>query len=264
MLRLAFEGINGGGKSRLITNLRAALEQRSGNCIHVAKCAGFGDSRRFGRLREILTSREQRRLRGALTDQELLDYHRDRIFRIAYRFLGRRIHSVDTNGLTHLLLDRTPLMSWAYTRATYPESPCMEEVREEALKSTRLLDIDRVYVLQVEPATVYGRLLARHTRARCDPQKLDAVLAQVRAPRSVLDAARQIARSMLEDPLCTAKPFSLWDYMPYPEVVQQLQTYPEVVAAGAKLIGFDWDIIDANRPVPDVVANVLATLDESA
>ena len=263
MLTLAFEGINGAGKSRVVTELGSTLQKQAPNQVRSAKGAGFDTGPRFNWLRQILTERETRRHRGDLSPNEIEDYQRDRIFRIAYRYLVRRLENHDAGGLTHLLIDRTPLMSWAYVAAVFPDSPYIDEVRNEALEFTERLRLDRLYVLEVAPATVFGRIVARHAKAHHGHRSLDKFVTCVPAPPPIRRQVREIAQVLIDDPMCTGKPFAAWDYMPYDEVVRQLETYRMTAARAARLLGFDWQVVDAERTMGEVLSDILASLPDS-
>lgn len=256
---LGFEGINGAGKSQVIDGLRAELESVPEDRVEVVKIGGLGSGRRMDCLRAILGNREEKLLRHELTPRERRDYERDRIFRLAYRYQVSRYLASNAKASTHVLFDRTPLMSWAYTAAAFPDSPYIEEVRNEAIEHTAKLGLRCVYVLEVRPATAYGRILARHVKAEQAPGTIDSFVKNLRAPEHVVRAAREIALSLLADSQCAPKPFCIWDYMPYDDVLRQLETYRAVVAESARLLGFHWRRVDAEATVESVIREVRAT-----
>lgn len=262
-LTLAFEGINGAGKSRIIAELQAELSRLPGNRVFVAKIGGLGTGGRMDRLRAILASREEKARRQGLNAKELADSQRDAIFRLAYRYQVRQYLASNATTFTHVLFDRTPLMSWAYTAAAYPASPFIEEVRNEAIEKTATLALRWAFVLEVSPATVYGRVLARHAKIDPDRGTVDELIRNVQAPKQVVRDARQVALALLADPACTGKPFSIWDYMAYEDILRQFETYRTVVARAAQLLGFEWRRIDGENEVRSVVREIRATLGDA-
>jgi len=259
----AFEGINGAGKSRVIDELRCQLERRPKNKVLAAKIGGLGQGRRMDCLRQILTDRERKLHAGQLIDKELSGYHRDTIFRLAYKHQIGAFLSSNLTGVTHVLLDRTPLMSWAYTAAMFPESPHIGEVREDAITFTAKLQLQWVFVLEVRPATVYGRILARHAKAHPAQLTVERLSKTLRAPDGVVREAREIAVSLLGDPCCTAKPFTPWDYMSYGDITRQSSAYSAVVEEAAQLLGFKWLRLDGEKEVGSIAAEVKATIGEA-
>lgn len=256
---IAFEGINGSGKSRVISELSRRLKSNPRNHVMEAKIAGLGTGPRFDRIRRILSQREDRLRQDTLTPDELTDYHRDRIFRIAYRHQVRCFLKSQPDKFTHVLLDRTPLMSIAYTAAVFPNSQYLPEVEAVALDYTRQLDLNFVFLLEISPAVVFGRIIARNAKA--DHRDVQAYAHYMRAPTHIIEEAMHVACSLLSDPSVTPKRFSVWDYMTFEEIERQLDSYRVAIRTASELLGFRYAILDSSGSLSSLCDAILEQAD---
>lgn len=137
LLTYAFEGINAGGKSTVIKEIFSWYLQK-GYSPQINKIGGLGDSARMDNLKKILEHRERLRRGSQLTHKQEQNFLKDKIFRLAIRRQIRDYKSKEFDTNTISLLDRTPLMSWAYASSVNPENPFLDEILEEGLGLTAL------------------------------------------------------------------------------------------------------------------------------
>ena len=253
----AFEGINASGKSTAIADLSTKILEQD-KTVGIYKISGIGTGHRMDRLRQILHHRETLLRDRQMSEKQQRDFSRDRLFRLATRIQIRTYLEADLSNVDVSLLDRTPLMSWAYSAAVNSENPYLDEILEEALQLTASLSIDTAFLFDIDPITAYARIVSRN----CDPQEdLDSQVEHFVAfiPASSSARAKVTERTMeilLTSPPKTRKAFSIWDYMPYDEVCRQTETYTAALAIAHERIGLSTVRIDARKPIEDILGEI--------
>jgi len=163
----ALDGIGGCGKSHVARLITERLEQEGISVIN-GKIAGLGDSPRGQQLKAIKDHRFGLISEGKATAKQIEDQRRDRIFRLAIRHQVNNFISMRDNGYDLAVLDRTPLMSWVFSAASYPENPYLNEILEESIENTEKLGLSQVFLLDVSVETAYARIIARSCVGKTD------------------------------------------------------------------------------------------------
>ena len=253
----AFEGINASGKSTVIKFLSKKYLEENYR-VGVYKISGLGKGPRMDKLRDILHYRETILRENKLNEHQKKDFLKDRIFRIATR---QQIRDYKKSNLPEnfdiSLLDRTPLMSWAYSSSVNMTNPYLEEILEESLRLTSELSINTLFLFELNPITMYARIISRNLE-RKEPieEQISKLLKLIKAPGHIIKTIKELAvHTFEENPHVESKPFHIWDYMPYDEVCKQLENYRKVIGIAEKEIGLKKVIIDATK-------NLEAVLDE--
>lgn len=238
IMKIAFEGVNGVGKSHVITNLKDALEDK-GDQVLTAKIGGLAEG---SEARAEFQRLNRKRREGLLTQQESGRLKRDLVFRDEYKHRISEFLKMGIRDYSYVLFDRMPLMSWVYTEASDPGNPFLSEIREDALIHTRLVMPDIAFVIEIKPESVYARLLARSLKH--NPElSVGELLDYVKAPERVACTIQDLARILSKDPNILPKPVSMGDYVPYDKLQRQMDTYRSVVETASRELGFKWHVL---------------------
>jgi thymidylate kinase len=254
----AFEGINAGGKSSVINILHNQFLDKKYK-LNVYKISGLGTGPRMNRLKEILEYRETLLRKGKLNDTQKEDYLKDRLFRIATRQQIRIYKkSNPSDNLDISLIDRTPLMSWAYSVSTGKENPHLSKILEEGLLLTKELSIDLMFLFDIDPITMYSRIICRN----CDKtqpieEQVMDLSKSIIAPNEIINQIIELSMSRLKsEEVINRKRFQIWDYMPYDEVCRQVENYRKLVEIAKERIGLEGVIINSRKKIGEVVKEV--------
>ena len=166
---IAFEGMNGSGKSTVLESLDADLK-KNGFSVCTFKIAGFGKSKQVQALYPKLQELERKRKAGQLSPTDYEEYSRNTIIRktIAIQISEYREYiSSCLNKPDFVLLDRSPMISWIYSTTIPARRSYIQEILDEAIMQTESLSIDDLIVLDVEPWMSYARMFCRSI-GRCD------------------------------------------------------------------------------------------------
>ena len=159
---IAFEGLNGSGKSSAIQMLNESVIE-CGKSVKNVKIAGFGKSKRVQELYPLMQELELRRKKDLLTDTEYIDYCRNKIIRLTINIQIEEYRNEIANCIDKpdiVLMDRTPMVSWVYS-STIRLEKYLDEILQEAVDQTESLEIDDIVVLDVEPWISYARTFLR-------------------------------------------------------------------------------------------------------
>ncbi|MBU2633913.1 MAG: hypothetical protein KJ674_01585 [Nanoarchaeota archaeon] len=258
----AFEGLNASGKSSVANLLSKELSQKEYR-VGLHKISGLGKGQRMDKLREILNHRETLLRENKLNEHQERDFLSDRIFRIATRQQIRDYkNSNPSNYLDISLLDRTPLMSWAYSSSINVVNPYLDEILEESLNLTKELSIDLAFLFDVDPITVYTRIICRNCKKDENVEEQVLELSKlIKAPKEVINKVVELSIfSFKNNPNIEPKPFHIWDYMSYDEVCNQMENYHKVMEIAREKIGLKSVIIDATKNIENVIETILIYL----
>lgn len=254
----AFEGINASGKSTIIRALSENYADRCDN-VKVSKIGGMGDDPRMRKLKKILEYRENLRREGKLSWKQERDFKKDRIFRLAIREQIRRYKlEKEVEDIDIHLLDRTPMMSWAYSSSVDENNPYLSEILNEGLELTEELSIDTLFHFDIDPVTTYVRIICRSCEENQDYQKqIEYLLGLIRAPADIKqEIFNQSLETFRQGISIDKKPFRIWDFMPYEEVEAQSRSYKLAVDAVKNKLGIKVVSIDASQSIEEVLKSV--------
>ncbi len=254
----AFEGINASGKSTAIKEINFWYLDRE-YLPRINKIGGIGDNPRMLRLKEILDYRERLRREGRLTVEQERDFLKDKIFRLAIRQQVKEYQKILFDEKRSVsLLDRTPLMSWAYASSVNSKNPYLSEILEEGLFLTSQLSLDKIFLFEVDPITVYTRMVCRSLEER------EPISGQVSKLTELIPAPDEIKKAVIDRSLDVLysgisfqkKKFRIWDFMTYEEIERQAKTYLDVVLLAREKLGVQLVKIDASQSLDKVVDSV--------
>jgi thymidylate kinase len=233
--RIAFEGVNGAGKSHLISAVKTAIESQGGSAF-VAKIGGLAVG---SQARERFLELDRKRRESKLSTEEENCLARDLVFRDEYK---RQIHELlqtDLKIYTHILLDRTPLMSWVFAASGGKSNQHLEEIREEAIRFTSLLALNRMLVVEIPPVLIYARLIARSLKH--DRRKpIDRYLAFLNGCRpEFVQEVRSTALALANNPVIKPKPAAPSDFFSHRKLLNQIEVYRRVAKEAGARLGFD-------------------------
>lgn len=253
----AVEGVNGSGKTHTLELLSNKVTEE-GHLVKVTKIAGLGDSRRVSCLKEILYSREEQRRKGLQTERQKDDHRRQRLFRLATRHQSalflKYLGTAPENTLH--LLDRTPLMTLAFCLSEDPENPYIPEIEREALELTKVLGIQKVFLLDVNPSLAIARTIARSVVHNPDCKRnVDQILEIMAIPLEMRDEIwAHVQEILTKQENLLPKPFSLWDYNDFRVTINESFGYRKALEIASEKIGQAYEVISTDKPVESVVA----------
>ncbi|MDP4039344.1 MAG: hypothetical protein Q8P57_02080 [Candidatus Pacearchaeota archaeon] len=253
----AFEGINAGGKSTVIKEISSYFLDR-GYSTNVNKIGGLGDSLRMNRLKKILDYRERLKRENQLTHKQEQDFIKDRIFRLAIRKQINDYQKREFENKTISLLDRTPLMSWAYSSSVDPSNHYLNEILEEGLNLSERLGIDTLFLLEIDAISVYSRIICRSLEGnKSIEEEVEDLTDLIPATEEI---KKKVARKSLESLTSGVhfhrKKFRIWDFMSYEEIERQGRTYLEAAKMMNERTGTKVVRINARESLNQVLANI--------
>tara|TARA_Y100000310_G_C20474120_1_gene711531 strand:+ start:136 stop:945 length:810 start_codon:yes stop_codon:yes gene_type:complete len=258
----AFEGLNASGKSTVIKFLSKKFSEENYK-VGVYKISGLGNGPKMNKLRDILHYRETLLRENKLDERQESDFLRDRIFRIATRQQIKDYKkSNPSKNFDISLLDRTPLMSWAYSSSINRTNPYLEEILEESLRLTGELSINTLFLFDLDPITMYTRIINRNLK-KDEPieYQTSKLLKLIKAPKQITNKIKDLTISTFENnPDIEPKSFHIWDYMPYDEVCKQLENYRKVTDMAEEIMGLRKVIIDATKNIEEVLGRIQSYL----
>ena len=210
------------------------------------------------KFQKILDYRERLKRNGQLTPKQEQDFLKDKIFRLAIRQQIKVYQARTFDNNTVSLLDRTPLMSWAYVSSANPNNPYLNEILEEGLFLTDKLTIDKIFLLDIDPVTAYSRIICRSLKG-VEPleEQIINLTKLISAPENIKQSIIQKSLWYLKSGIAFQKKnFRIWDFMTYEEIERQTRTYFEAVKIAADRIGVKITIIDARQPIEQVLESV--------
>lgn len=254
-ITLAFDGIGGCGKTHAIEELSRHLSNLGYRTLK-AKVSGLGSSPRAQHLKDIHNYREGLLREGIATPKQIKDKQLDRVHRLATRHQIRMLsREFKGNNYDFVLLDRTPMMLWAYSASRDETNPYLDELLRDSINQTLELNTNGIYFLEVDPMEVIARRLARDLsvdysneayrnmirRFGINPQQADTLLESVHERRASGKAKSQILREC--------------DFVPYEQLIREqsffLSGFAELEKYGAHI-----SIINANQPLTAVVESI--------
>lgn len=253
----AFDGIGGSGKSHSLIKLSESLRSEEYEVV-VAKIAGMGDSKRVGSLKKILYAREEQRKQGNQTEHQLEDHKKQKLFRLATKYQTnlflKSLNSSDEN--TYYLLDRTPLMTLAFCLSEDPNNPYINEIKEEALNLTKLLNIKKLFLLDIDPIVSISRQLARSTiGSENQDSMINSALDIIQPPSDVREKIILNTKKIIENnPNLLKKEVSLWDYSSYNVIANESNGFHQALEIARQEIGLEYIVIETNKPVDNIVS----------
>ena len=259
---IALEGVGGSGKSHDGEELNNIFE-KCGFQVLTAKVSGLGDSERVRKLKEINNKHEQFLQEGVASSKIIEDKRKDRIFRLATR---HQIHLLlkDLKGTKADIgiLDRTPIMSWVYASASDSSNPYLDEILREGINQTGFLGISKIYYLQVTPEVAYSRIIARACVSDSNPeQRTRELCGQIDAsPESIQQIVDGTLNLISSYPELKPKVYTRWDFIPYQVMAGECERYVEVLQVLSEQKKMRYMIVDAQRPMREVVDNIIADI----
>ncbi len=254
----AFEGINASGKSTVIEQIRDWYLNRQ-YLPKISKIGGLGEGQRMDTLKEILDYRERLRRDSQLTSKQEREFLNDRVFRLAIKQQVRDYRKIlfDENR-TISLLDRTPLMSWAYTSSVSLNNPYLSEILDEGLVLTGQLSLDKIFLFEIDLINVYSRIVCRSIDdGESMNEQISRLTELIPAPDSIKISVVERSLALLDSGVhFKKKKLRIWDFMAYEEVQRQAKTYLDVVNLAGKKLGVQIVAIDANRSLDQVFDSV--------
>ena len=256
IVRIALEGPNGVGKSHVIRCLQSVLATE-GIPTHVTKAGGLPVG---SPAREQLRQLSQKVDSGQATEEEKTTLESDSIFRKASSQAIDDLEATERPP-SHLIFDRTPLMSWIFKQAHSPNNRYLDEIRDDALAATRRLSLDRLYLIEVAPEVLYARIIARSLKH--DPElSCKELLDLTQAPPSIKYQMGSMVEALMCDPVVIAKPMSRGDFVSYAELSHQMRVYREVAAEAGDILGCGWRIVDNAGSPEELVEQMEAGVHE--
>jgi len=254
----AFEGINAAGKSTVLKEIESWYQSR-GYLPNINKIGGMGDSPRMNRLKKILDHRERLRRKEQLTLKQERDFLKDRIFRLAIRQQVKNYERILFDKERAIsLLDRTPLMSYTYSSSVDSNNPYLTEILDEGLVLTRQLSLDKIFLFDIDPITVYSRIVCRSLEDGESMEKqISKLTGLIPAPDDIKKTVAERTLAMLDSGMnFQKKKFRIWDFMAYEEVERQAKTYLDALQLARERIGVQTVKIDASQSLDQVVDSV--------
>ncbi|MDD2482838.1 MAG: hypothetical protein PHE32_03570 [Candidatus Shapirobacteria bacterium] len=253
----AIDGIGGSGKSHSLIKLSESLKSNE-NEVVISKIAGMGNSERVGTLKKILYAREEQRKQGNQTERQLEDHKKQKLFRLATKYQTNLfLKSLDSyNENTYHLLDRTPLMTLAFCLSEDPNNPYIDEIKEEALKLTKLLNIKKIFLLDIDPVISISRQLARSTiGVENQDSMINNALDIIQPPSDVREKIILNTKKIIEkNPNLLKKEISLWDYSSYNVIVNESRGFHQALEIAKQEIGLEYIVIETDKPIDDIVS----------
>jgi hypothetical protein len=222
--------------------------------VKTYKIGGMGNSPTCKAIQKEVKELEEARREGNLTPKQSKDFQRDIFFRRAIREQHSKfILDKENEGADFYLLDRTPLMSWAYAHSVDSNNPHLPEILSEALDLTAQLDLDQLFHFVIDPKTVYKRIVLRSCKSK---EHLTELVDLIPAPREICQQVLTQARIDYDSIAYDKKPFRIWDFMPYEEVAAQAKSY-RLAMEHARSLQIRVKVIDASKSLDKVVEQVM-------
>lgn len=254
----AVEGINASGKSTVLKEISSWYLGR-GYLPEINKIGGIGDSPRMNRLEGILDYRERLRRKEQFTPKQERDFLKDRVLRLAIRQQVKDYKKIlFDKERTISLLDRTPLMSYAYASSVGLDNPYLSEILDEGLVLINQLSLDKIFLLEIDPINVYSRIVCRSLEDRESiEEQVSKLTGLIPAPSDVKMAVAERSLALLGSGAhFQKKKFRIWDFMAYEEVERQAGTYLDVVQLAKERLGIQMVRVDANQSLDKVISLV--------
>ena len=254
----AFEGINASGKDTVLKEISSWYLGR-GYLPEINKIGGMGDSPRMNKLKEILDYRERLRREGQLTLKQKRDFLKDKVFRLAIRQQVKDYKKIlFDKERTISLLDRTPLMSYAYSSSVGLDNSYLSEILDEGLFLTGQLSLDKIFLLEIDPINVYSRIVCRSLEdGEFIEEQVSKLIGLIPAPSDIKRTVAERSLALLDSGIYfQKKKFRIWDFMAYEEVERQTRTYLDAVQLAKERWGVQIVKIDANQSLDQVVDSV--------
>ena len=251
----ALEGIGGSGKSHI---LKILADRFSANRYSVLthKIGGLGDTPSIRLLKNIRLKRLELKRNGQWTDRWEQDRLRDRLYRIAMRQQIREFQKELGQGdVDVVLLDRTPLMIWAFAAANNVLNPYLSEIETEVLCYAEKLNLTKVYLFDLPIEIAYARIIIRYWSPEL---ALDDF---VQEACHSLGATENETLVILENTLPLVETFSQyqhktldgWDAIT-PLFVKKMERnfHKQILLKCQRQFGLQFQLIDVNQPIQTV------------
>lgn len=259
---VALEGVGGSGKSHVIQNLTYELRKQGLNVI-TAKISGLGDNEKIKKLKEKNEYREELISQGVASDRIIEDKKKDKIFRLATRYQIRLLlDSLKETKSEIGILDRTPIMSWVYSRSLDSNNPYLDEILSDGIEQIKSLGISTIYYLNVSPETAYSRIIARSCILEDKPEeRARDFCSRIGAN---LESTELIVKKSLELIFgnfgIKPKEYRRWDFIPYKVMANECNNYIEVLDLVERSCGVKHILVNAEDTVDQVVNSIVADM----
>lgn len=257
----ALEGIGGSGKSHIARLLVDQLND-AGYTSRAFKVAGLGDSTRVNRLKRIMEVRHETFQQGKPSKKQLEDAKQERIFRLAMKHQVKLLQKqLSQDRLDIAILDRTPLMIWVYAASRDTNNPYLDDIFEECLSHTSLLDLEQVFLFQVEPEIAYARMIARYAwrHPRFDDLIEEACL-QIGADEVATNKIQNEILRLCQQGNIQVKQFESWDLIPIWVTQNEITLHQYALEKAQTYFQFQVSHVDAKKSVDEILDDILQSI----
>ena len=256
----ALEGMNGCGKSHAAALIVDQLRSDNFRVLE-NKISGMEDGSRVDCLKKINENRRELLKDGNASEKVRQDKDKDRIFRLAMRYqvtqMVRKL-AINEKDLDLGILDRTPMMPWAFSASYDPSSPFLDEILEDGLKTTKQIGINTIYILDIDSEIAFARVIARVCVGHEDATSRVEQLCQEMegTPESKERVLQKTLELIQKNPNLLPREFDTHHLIPLELMQAEHDKLIEAVQILHKEQGIRYVIVNAEKDIHEVVEDI--------